>query len=237
MDWIDLSADLGEGCPGDEALLRYVSSASISCGAHAGDDLAIAATLRMARANGVVAGAHPGFPDRGGFGRRERPTTREEAAEIVRSQVLHLCKLADAEGVAIRFVKPHGALYNQAQRDPEIARGLIDAIVSLRIKGLTAVGLPDCEVERAAVGAGVAFLAEGFADRGYREDGRLIARGEPGAILESPSAISEQVVRLARGGRVRTLCVHGDDPLAVAHAVLVRHALGQAGIAVRAFAP
>jgi len=236
MDWIDLSADLGEGCPNDELLMHHVSSASIACGAHAGDDLAITATLRMARASGVVAGAHPGFADREGFGRREQRVSGEEVAEIVRTQVLHLCTLADAEGVAIRFVKPHGALYNQAQRDPKIAQGIVAAIRDLRIKGLAVVGLPDSEVERAAVGSRVPFLAEGFADRGYREDGQLIARGEPGAILDSPVAIAEQVVRLARGGRVRTLCVHGDDPRAVAHAIIVRQALDDAGIVVRAYA-
>ena len=237
MEWIDVSADVGEGGSNDEALMGYVSSASISCGAHAGDDQTIAATLRHARVKGVVVGAHPGFPDREGFGRRECLASRSEVAEIVRVQVLHLCKLADAEGVAIRFVKPHGALYNQAQRNSEMARGVLDAIVGLKIKGLAVLGLPDSEVELAALVAGVPFLAEGFADRGYRDDGRLIPRGEPGATLTSPSAISAQVVRLARGGKVRTICVHGDDPSAVAHAMQVRHALESAGIAVRAFPP
>lgn len=235
--WIDLNADLGEGFPHDEAILKIVSSASVSCGSHAGDDRSILSTLRTAKTLGVVVGAHPGFPDREGFGRRNRALSRTETRELVTDQVLHLCMLADSESVAIRFVKPHGALYNQAQIDAEIALGIVDSILDLKIRGLAALGLPDSDLERAASRVKVPFVAEGFADRGYDENARLIPRGSPGAMLTDQKMISDQVVQLARGGRVRTLCIHGDDPHAVENATRVRKALEAAGIAVRAFPP
>ena len=226
---IDLNADLGEGCPWDEALLDLVSTASLSCGAHAGDDDAIRKTLRMARSRGVTVGAHPGYPDRDGFGRRERAMTRDDVRALVLEQVAHLRTMADDTGTVLRFIKPHGALYNQSQRDPEMARGLVEAARSLH---LSLFGLPDSEVARVAAGAGVTFVTEGFADRGYRPDGTLIPRGEPGAILDDPRAIADQVVRLIDSRRIRTLCLHGDDPGAVRMAGIVRDALDTHGVAI-----
>ena len=229
---IDLNADLGEGCPWDEVLLDVVSTASVSCGAHAGDDDAIRNTLRMAKRRGVVVGAHPGYPDREGFGRRERTMTGSEVTALVVEQVKHLNLLADDAGVTVRFVKPHGALYNQSQVDSEMARGLVAAACSL---GLGLFGLPDSEVAKAATDAGVPFVAEGFADRGYREDGRLIPRSEPGAMLDDPVAIAEQVVRLVNSRRIRTLCLHGDSPGAVRLAKIVRDAFESHGVMIRSF--
>ena len=226
---IDLNADLGEGCPWDEALLERVTSASVSCGAHAGDADGIRATLRAAKRLGVVVGAHPGFPDREGFGRRERDVTESEVFELVDMQLRVLAEIADSEGVSIGFVKPHGALYNQAQRDLRIARGIVAA-------SSVVLGLPGSAMASAAAERHVPFVAEGFADRGYRPDGTLVPRGEPGAILLDESAISEQVVELARSGRIQTLCLHGDDPRAVALADLVLATFKREGIAVRSFA-
>lgn len=230
MPAIDLNADLGEGCPWDEELLDRVTSASISCGAHAGDDRQIRATIRAAKARGVAIGAHPGFADREGFGRREQPVDRAGAERLVREQVAHLAGLAAPEGVSLRYIKPHGALYNQAQRDAEIARGVADAAKGL---GLALFGLPASEVARAAEDAGVRYLAEGFADRGYRADGGLIPRGQPGAMLEARAEIRAQIATLARSGRVATLCIHGDDPKAVGLADWVRESLLAEGIEAR----
>ena len=210
-----------------------MTSAAISCGAHAGDAGAIGRTLEIAVARGVVVGAHPGFPDREGFGRRPRAIDRDGARALVLEQVETLAALAFRVGAAIRFVKPHGALYNQAQDDDAIAAGIVAAAKELEVPVL---GLPGGAVERAAGGEGVAFIAEGFADRRYRPGGRLVPRGEPGAVLDDPALIGLQVLELAGGGRVRTLCIHGDDPGAVALATRVRAILEANAIEPRGFA-
>ena len=235
MTTIDLNADLGEGCPWDALLLERVSSASISCGAHAGDDRSILATLHLAKARGVIVGAHPGFPDRTSFGRRELSVSRAEVESMVQFQLRHLAELANGVDLALRFVKPHGALYNQAQRDSEIAQGLIAAILSFSSTRLSVFGLPGSVLARAAADAGIGFIAEGFADRGYREDGSLVPRSEPGAILDDPIAIAAQVVRLVKSGQVQSLCLHGDDPRAVKLVDLVRGTLDRENIRVQGF--
>jgi UPF0271 protein len=233
---IDLNADLGEGCPWDEALLDRVSSASICCGEHAGDEETSLATIRAAIARSVVVGAHPGYPDRENFGRSERTISREEVASLVALQLVRFDTLSDYFcGQYMRHVKPHGALYNQAQRDPEIARGIVEAMHRLPTLRLALLGLPGSEAEAVARASGIRFVAEGFADRGYRDDGSLIPRGEPGALLTDPSEIADQVERLVRSGRVETLCIHGDSPGAVALIDIVRSTLDRLGVAVRPF--
>ncbi|QEH32776.1 LamB/YcsF family protein [Aquisphaera giovannonii] len=227
---IDLNADLGEGCPNDRALLRLVSSASISCGAHAGDEATIRETLHAAREARTVIGAHPGFADREGFGRREREATAGEVEALIVEQTEFLWELAREQGLDLRFLKPHGALYNQAQRDHEVARGVVAAAVRL---GLPLLGQPGTRLAEIARERGVAYIPEGFPDRGYRDDGSLAPRGEPGAILDDPAEIAIQAVRLAASGRVRTLCIHGDEPGAVANAEVVRESLERAGIEIR----
>lgn len=229
---IDLNADLGEGCPWDEPLLARVTSAGVSCGAHAGTPEEIDRTLRRAAGRGVVVGAHPGYADRAGFGRVEQDLADDQIAALMNGQVEALIRRAEASGAAVRFVKPHGALYNQAQRDPRIAAAVVDALAG---RDLPILGQPGGEVESAARAAGVRFVAEGFADRAYRPDGRLVPRTEPGAILHDPGAIRAQVLALVDRG-VATLCVHGDDPRSVDLADLVLATLRAAGVAVRGFA-
>jgi 5-oxoprolinase (ATP-hydrolysing) subunit A len=231
---IDLNADLGEGCPNDGALLDgLVTSASVACGAHAGDPGAIRQTLGHARDRGVAVGAHPGYPDREHFGRRERTMSSDAVTAMILQQAAFLIELAAEVGVAIRFLKPHGALYNQAQREIEIARGVVDAAAEL---GLPLLGQPGTLVERLASGRGVRYIAEGFPDRRYRDDGSLVPRTEPDAILHDPAEMEVHLLRLIAGGRVATLCIHGDDPRAVDNARLVRRILEGQGIAVRSFA-
>jgi UPF0271 protein len=229
---IDLNADLGEGYANDPALLTRVTSASISCGAHAGDDETIRTTLREAYARNVQVGAHPGYPDREGFGRRELPMTATAVDWLILSQFAHLDALAKQVGLTLRYVKPHGALYNQAQRQEEIAEGVIAALQQL---GLPVLGQPGSILEARARAGGVRFISEGFPDRRYRPDGRLVGRGEPGAILLDPAEIEAQVVRLVEEGIIQTLCIHGDDPRAVANAETVRAALERHGIETRRF--
>jgi 5-oxoprolinase (ATP-hydrolysing) subunit A len=229
---IDLNADLGEGFPNDQALLARVTSASISCGAHAGDRGTILETLREAKARGVQVGAHPGYPDREGFGRREQSMSAEAVERLILAQFDELAALADEVGLTLRYVKPHGALYNQAQRQVVIAEGVIGAVARL---GLPVLGQPGSVVEDQARAADVRFVAEGFPDRRYRPDGRLVARSEPDAVLSDLAEVEAQVVRLVEQGVIRTLCIHGDDPSAVANADTIRAALERHGIGTKRF--
>jgi UPF0271 protein len=228
---IDLNADLGEGCPDDAALLDRVTSASVSCGAHAGDAETIRETLRAARQRPVVVGAHPGYPDPGTFGRRELWLTAAEVERLIVEQVAALARLAAEAGVPLRYVKPHGALYNQAQREEEAAAGVVAALLRL---GLPLLGQPGTRLETQARDHGVHYISEGFPDRRYRTDGRLVPRTEPDALLHDPREIEAQVVRLVESGAM-TLCIHGDDPRAVANADTVRSVLERRGIALRSF--
>jgi UPF0271 protein len=231
---IDLNADLGEGCPNDRVLLDgLVTSASISCGAHAGDRAAIRATLGHAREKGVAVGAHPGYADREHFGRRERTMTCDAVTAMILEQAKFLIELATEMGVVIQFLKPHGALYNQAQREDPIAHGVVDAAGAL---GLPLLGQPGTLLERLASGSGVRYIAEGFPDRRYRDDGSLVPRTEPDAILHDPVEMETHLLRLIARGRVATLCIHGDDARAVDNARLVRGILQGQGVAVRSFA-
>jgi UPF0271 protein len=232
---IDLNADLGEGMPWDAELLALVTSANVSCGAHAGDPAAISGTLADARRRGVVVGAHPSWPDRAGFGRVERPGSAEEVLALVLEQVASLKVLADPIGVAIRYVKPHGALYNQAMRgdaaSAPIAEGLIAAMSRL---GLPLMGQPGTRLASLAAAVGIAYVREGFPDRRYRDDGRLVPRTEPGALLEGVEPVVEHALELVVQG-FDSLCLHGDSPQAIARAGAIRAALDAAGIVVRGF--
>jgi UPF0271 protein len=229
---IDVNADLGEGFANDRPLLELVTSANICCGAHAGTPAAIRETLREAGALGVCIGAHPGYADRAGFGRRDQTLTTLEVVNLISTQLTDLMKLAAEVDARVRFLKPHGALYNQAQREPMVTRAVVTAA---RTFGFPLLGLPGSLLETEALNHGVVFVAEGFPDRRYRADGSLAPRGEPGAVLHEHHEIEDQVIRLVRERRVSTLCIHGDEAGAVANAALVRRVLKQHGIAVRSF--
>jgi UPF0271 protein len=229
---IDLNADLGEGFPNDVALLDRVTSASIACGAHAGAPETIRATLEAAAARRVTVGAHPGYADRTHFGRRELRLTAVAVEQLIVEQVEYLTGLAAATGVELRHVKPHGALYNQAQHEDEASAGVIAAMVRL---GLPLLGQPGTLLDARAGDRGVRYVAEGFPDRRYRRDGGLVSRSERDAILQDPNEVEAQVVRLVGQG-LMTLCIHGDDPRAVANADTVRAILERQGIGLGSFA-
>lgn len=233
---IDLNADMGEGSDADEALLGVVSSANVACGLHAGDPTLMRRTVRAAKAAGVAIGAHPGFPDREHFGRREIRMSAPEIENWVIFQIAAIAGMAAAEGARLAHVKPHGALYNMAAKDTAMASAIASAI-ALVDPSLVMVGLPASALEHAATRAGLGFAAEGFADRAYEPDGSLVARSKPGALITDPAAAARGALALARGGRLRTICIHSDTPHAAAIGAAVRRALDEAGARVAPLDP
>jgi len=247
---IDLNADVGEGLGpwpmgDDAALIPLVTSVNVACGFHGGDPLTIRRTVRLALDAGCAVGAHPGYPDLVGFGRREMELAADELEAAVLYQVAALAGIVRAEGGRLAHVKPHGALYNRAAADPAVA-GAVARAVAAADPGLRFVGPPGSALLEAGAAAGLACLAEGFADRAYEADGRLRSRRLSGALLDDPVRAGAQAVSIARDGRVTaidgtvlplaaaTLCVHGDTPGAAAIAAAVRRELAAAGITVRA---
>jgi UPF0271 protein len=229
--FLDLNCDLGEGCPSDAELMPLITSASVACGFHAGDPATAAAALAAAARHRVAVGAHPSFPDREHFGRREMVRTERQVFEDCVFQVGALAGLARAAGVALRHLKPHGALYNQACRDDGYARPVVAAA---ELFGLHLFGLPGSRLEAQSAGR-CPFVAEGFADRRYLPDGSLVPRSRPDAFVADPAEAVRQAEWLVRARDVRTLCVHGDNPEAVAFVRELRSALAARGIEVRAY--
>lgn len=241
--WIDLNADLGEGCGDDAGLMAVISSCNIACGGHAGDAASMREAVRLAKAHDVRIGAHPSYPDREGFGRRVIEVSDSNLKAELTEQIGALAAIAEEEGAGLTHVKPHGALYNQAAADAPLAR-LMAQIVAEALPGAALVGPPASELEAAASTLGLVFLAEGFADRAYTPEGRLVARSEPGAVLERDEARLAQALEIAREGTVtainglaiplpaRTLCLHGDTPGALASAKAIRAALEEAGLQI-----
>ncbi len=230
---IDLNADLGEGIGKDAALLTLVTSANVCCGFHAGDADTVRATLELAAQNGVAVGAHPGYADRANFGRVEQTLTDRQVATLAIHQIGALVGLSRICRSYVRYLKPHGALYHQANRDAGYAKPLVAAAF---LYGLSIVGLPGSELERAAAAVGLPFVPEGYADRRYRPDGTLVPRSEPNAMIEDADEAIAQVERLVRERGVRTVCMHGDAPGAVEFAARLRAGLAARGHAFGAFA-
>jgi len=247
---IDLNADLGESFGryrlDDAALLGVVSSANVACGFHAGDPMEMCATVRTAAANGVVIGAHPGYADRQGFGRRDLAATTDEIAADVIYQLGALTAVCTASGARVRYVKPHGALYNRAARDPATAHAIASAIRSVD-PSLALLGLAGSEMMRAADRVGIPSAREAFVDRAYLSNGMLAPRDKPGAVLHDVDQIAERAERLVRDGRLASvdgvdiaitadsLCTHGDGAQALAVVRAVRARLERAGIQIAPF--
>jgi UPF0271 protein len=228
---IDLNCDLGEGCPHDAELMPLITSASIACGFHAGDPITAHAALTAAKRHGVQVGAHPSFPDREHFGRREMARSGPEIFADCVYQIGALAGLGEAVGISLRYVKPHGALYNMACRDDASARPVIDAAALFE---LGVMGLPDSRLQALSAGR-CPFFAEGFADRRYLPNGSLVPRTSPNAFIENPTEAVRQTEWLLSTKGVRTLCVHGDNPHALAFVRELRASLLARGIAIRAF--
>lgn len=247
---IDLNADVGESfgvyrLGDDRALVRSVTSVNVACGFHAGDPGVMRRTVQLAIEARVALGAHPGFPDLQGFGRRDLDLSPREIEDLVLYQVAALAGVAAAEGTRLHHVKPHGALYNMAARNREIASAVVAGIAAFD-RSLVVVGPPDSPLTTAATRAGLRSAAEAFADRAYRPDSSLVPRHIAGAVIDDPFAVLERALKLVRAREVTamdgsvisihadTICVHGDTPNAPTIAAELRRGLEEAGILVAA---
>ena len=234
---IELNADIGEGC-NDAVLMPYLARVSIACGGHAGDAASMAAALRLAAEHGVAVGAHPSYPDRAGFGRRPLAASAEEIAAWVTRQTEVLAEQAMRLGLHLAHVKPHGALYNVAARDQDVAQAIALAVAALD-PALVLVGLSGSQLAVAGEAAGLAVLNEAFADRRYHANGQLVSRETPGALVIDPDMAAWQARALAKGEpvatldgaalrvRAETICLHSDTPNALNIARAVHAALNR----------
>jgi UPF0271 protein len=246
---VDLNCDMGESFGAyrlgrDEEILKYVTSANIACGFHAGDPATMRRTVKLCLEHGVAIGAHPGFQDLAGFGRRNMEITPEEAYELVVYQLGALWGFVRAEGGRLQHVKPHGALYNMAARSPQLAQAIAEAVCRVDPE-LILFGLAGSELIKAGKQAGLVTASEAFADRTYQADGSLTPRRLPNSLLTDQRQAAAQVIRMVAEGKVRslqgsdveiqadTICIHGDGAHAVEFAETLRASLADAGIAVQ----
>ncbi len=228
---IDLNCDMGEleDSALEAALMAHITSANVACGGHAGDEVMMERTVRLAMERGVRVGAHPGYPDRENFGRIELPMTAEEIERSVIEQIERLEAVTRGLGATISHVKPHGALYNVAVKNADVARA-IGAAVARWDPTVPVFGLAGSAMLDVWRGMGLRAMGEAFADRRYEADGTLRNRKLPGALITDPEEAAAQAVRFAREGQVETICVHGDTPRAVAILRTCRAALDRLGI-------
>lgn len=248
MKMVDLNSDLGESFGNyeiglDQEVIKYVSSVNIACGWHAGDPLVMDKTIETAKAQGVSIGAHPGYPDLMGFGRRFIAVTAEEVKAYVKYQLGALMAFAKARGDKIQHVKPHGAMYNMAAKDEKLARAIAEAIYEVD-KDIILMGLANSEIIKAGKEVGIKVANEVFADRAYNSDGTLVSRKLDGAVIHDSQLAIARVIRMIKEGKVETIdgvdidikadsiCVHGDNPEAVEFVKLIRQRLEDEGVKV-----
>jgi 5-oxoprolinase (ATP-hydrolysing) subunit A len=246
---IDINSDVGESFGAytighDAGLMRSITSANIAAGFHGGDPSVLRETIRQAKTHGVAVGAHPGFPDLVGFGRRELNVTPKEAEDFVLYQVAAVAGVAAAEGVVMQHVKPHGALFNMAVRNAELSAAIARAVAAVD-RSLILFGLPGSEILNAGRAAGLRVAAEVFADRAYEPDGSLVSRRKPGAVIHDADAVVARAVRMVKERSVvtvdgsivpleaDTICVHGDTPGSDDLAAKIRAGFEAAGIIVK----
>ncbi len=247
---IDINCDLGESygefkVGNDSEVMPYITSANIACGFHSGDAITIAQTVRLAKKHNVAVGAHPGYPDLLGFGRREMQVTPEEAKNYVIYQVSALQGFARTANVNLQHVKPHGALYNTAAKDEKLSKSIAEAVKALD-NSLIIVALPKSALAKVAAKHGLQVAKEFFADRAYNPDGSLVARKQPNAIIQDPQRVVKRVIKVVKDGTVlaangeiveigavHTVCVHGDTLMAAKLAKALRTGLAKASIDVK----
>ena len=237
---IDLNADLGESFGAwrlgdDDALMPLISSANVACGFHAGDPMTLLHSVRLAAEHDVVVGAQVSYQDLVGFGRRQMDVSADELFADLLYQLAALDGLCRTAGRRVRYLKPHGALYHRTLVDP-VQAGAVIAAVTAWPEELPVVTMAGSELARAAADKGVRVVREGFADRAYGPDGRLVPRGVPGAVLHDTADVAAQALRLARSGDIDSICLHGDTSEALAHATSVRTVLAAEGVSVASFA-
>lgn len=240
---IDLNADLGEGEAFDAEIMAYISSCNIACGGHAGDAETMAATLDLAKAACIRPGAHPSYPDISNFGRAHMDISTDELGASLTDQISQLAAIANAKGLYLTHVKPHGALYNEAAQDEALAHMIAVCTAALGPK-TQLVGPPHSALEAAAAAAGLRFIGEGFCDRAYQPDGQLLPRSQPGALLETQAERIRQAIDIAERSEVmansgeilsmpaETICLHGDSSGALETARAVHDALTRASIQI-----
>lgn len=248
MYYVDLNSDLGESFGNytigmDEEILKFVSSANVACGWHAGDPMVMEKTVALAKEFGTAVGAHPGFPDLMGFGRRNMAVTPEEAKAYVKYQLGALQAFAKAHGVKIQHVKPHGALYNMAAVDEKLAKAMCEAVYEVD-KDIIFMGLAGSKMITAAEETGLKAASEVFADRAYNDDGTLVSRKLPGAVIKDKDLAIQRVVRMVKEGKVESIngkdidikadsiCVHGDNPKALEFVKNIRETLEKEGVTI-----
>lgn len=249
MKRVDLNCDLGESFGAykigmDEQVLEYISSANIACGWHAGDSLVMDKTVKLAKNNGVAVGAHPGFPDLLGFGRRNLAASPEEVKTYIKYQLGALYAFAKAEGIKLQHVKPHGALYNMAAKDYKMSLAIAEAIKEVD-ENLILMGLANSEMIRAGKDIGLRVANEVFADRAYNDDGTLVARSLPGAVIHDKDLAIKRVIRMVKEGKVesingkdinidvQSICIHGDNPEALVFSKNIKEALMSEGVEIK----
>lgn len=239
MRTIDLNADAGESYGrwelGDDAnLIPLLTSVNVACGFHAGDPSWIRRTVALAARHGVVVGAHVSYFDIRGFGRREVPAEPRELENDILYQIGALEAICRAEGTEVRYVKPHGALYHTMVRNETLSAAVIEAVAGWG-RPVPLMAPIEGDLAAATEARGIRVVNEGFAERGYLPNGRLVPRGQPGDIIHEPAGAAAQALALADGGAFQSLCIHGDSPNAVAVATAVRDALVGAGYELRPF--
>jgi len=245
MPTVDLNCDLGEGCAHDAELMPLITSANIACGGHAGDAETMRATVQLAIEHGVAIGAHPGYPDQENFGRLEHDISPQQLFDEIVAQVTALRDICREAGADVTHVKPHGALYNLAARDSDIARLVANGVAAVD-HNLVLYGLAGSHSLAEAERLGLRTASEVFGDRTYQPDGSLTPRSRQGALIESPEIAAAQVLEMVMSGQVTsmtgepvavradTVCIHGDGPFAPAFARVIRDALRLAGVEIRA---
>ena len=251
MKRIDINCDMGESFGAykigmDGEVIRYISSANIACGFHAGDPQVMNRTVKLAKENGVGVGAHPGYPDLAGFGRRNMDCTPDEVRDDVIYQIAALRGFCAIHGVKLQHVKPHGSLYNMCVGNESLSRSVAEAIAAVdpEILWVTLAGAQSGLARKIAAAAGIRVVFEAFPDRAYTPDGKLASRKLPGALITDSKRAVEQALRMAKEGsviamdgtvitmEVQTLCVHGDNPSAVDHVRSIRQALDAEGLRI-----
>ena len=245
---VDINCDMGESfgvyrLGFDEEMMSHITSANIACGYHAGDPIVMERTIALAKNHGVSVGAHPGFPDLVGFGRRNMELTPQEVRNDIIYQAGALAAFAQIEGVSLQHVKPHGQLYNLAAKDKPMTEAICDAISALG-KNLILVALSGSQMAEIATKSGLKVAREAFADRAYHRDGSLVSRKREGSVIDDPERVAERVIQMVQEGKVQSIegdlidlevdsvCVHGDTPGAVQLAQTIRRKLQEAGISV-----
>lgn len=251
MSCVDLNCDLGESFGAytlgmDEAVIPHVTSVNIACGYHAGDPLVMERTVALAKSHGVAIGAHPGFPDLMGFGRRPMNVTPAEAGAYVKYQLGALMAFTKGQGMELQHVKPHGALYNMAAKDAALAKAIAEAVASVDDR-LYLMGLAGSVMLTEAVKVGLPVISEVFADRAYNDDGSLVNRKLPGAVIHDPDEAAARAVKMAKENKVisingkeisiqaDSICVHGDNAKAIELVVKIRSALEAEGLSITNF--